>query len=210
MKHLVDNSSLKKQNNFYSDIKDQNAFELKIVTLYFSEFEDKISDILIVKESEFMLNFFKWMSLIIVDLYNEEILMNLKMQEMMKKSEKLVYEKLYLSNYNILSKGLKESTNFSPSISLLTSFHPHCRNNEDYAIHKCNGKLIQISSNYINGVGLKKTSLEDKKNFNNVTHVICIGCKKSYLSNSIILFCKICNTDYYSSFLPLNENFEYQ
>ena len=210
MKHLVDNSSLKKQNNFYSDIKDQNAFELKIVTLYFSEFEDKISDILIVKESEFMLNFFKWMSLIIVDLYNEEILMNLKMQEMMKKSEKLVYEKLYLSNYNILSKGLKESTNFSPSISLLTSFHPHCRNNEDYAIHKCNGKLIQISSNYINGVGLKKTSLEDKKNFNNVTHVICIGCKKSYLSNSIILFCKICNTDYYSYFLPLNENFEYQ
>ena len=207
MKDQISPANAKKIKLFESEIKDLTQFEEKITNLYISEFEDKLANILNVKESEFMSNFSLRMNLIIEDMYSSKVFNYKNIQGIMKKSERIVYERFYLSNYQILSKAIKDYEK-SFNCVILTNFHKHCGNNDEQAIHVCMGKLMQVSSNYVNGVGIKKSTPDDKKLINTVSHVICLGCKKCYLSNSIILFCKACKTDYYTSVLLVNENNE--
>jgi len=210
MKENQQNPNLieKKTKLLESDMKDLNSFEEKIKLIYVSEFEEKLSTILLVKESEFMSKFNLWVTLIIEDMYSQDALNNRSLQTIMKKCEKFVYEKFYVSNSQILSKAIKDYESNPTKELFLTHFKKHCRKTEQYALHSCQGKFLQITSNYVQGVGLSKNTTENKKYHNNITHLVCVGCKKSYLSNSINLYCNGCSSEYYSTVLSTDENTE--
>ena len=140
-------------------------FEKEIKDL--SQFEERIKIIYIKLR----------MNLIIEDMYGEDIICIYSIQTIMIKSEKLIHDKFYSTNYQILLKGLKDYEKSQSKVNFLSHFHRHCLNNEEFAIHPCQGKLIQISSNYFLGEGLNKNESVERKYFNNITHVICEGCK---------------------------------
>ena len=97
----------------------------------------------------------------------------------------------YFSEYNFLNSEWKKFKKDEKNYKFLTRFRKHCIKTDDTAHHTChnkNSKLIEIN------------------NDNNVSHVICIECKKCYSSKEILLFCNHCNLKYYSSILGINEN----
>lgn len=195
------------------DIQNPVVFENSVLNRYIQEFEDKFSNILVQSESEFMMNFVNKMSLIYKEDYSEEAFENEEFSLHLKKAEKRIYEKFFKPIKNLLIKALTDyettmrtSTNKCPSSLFLTSnFRKHCLYCDDFALHNCKGKFIPIYSNY--GLNLDTDSLSDKipkeglklaqnKSFEALTFVLCVGCKKAFLSKEIQMYCFTCNINY--------------
>ena len=74
----------------------------------------------------------------------------------------------------------------------LSHYRKHCFYTEKYAYHSCKNKQSKL--------------IEIYNNKNEVSHLICIECKKCYLPNEILLFCNHCSFEYHSCILLKNED----
>lgn len=181
---------------FKNDIMDNIKISNIIKENYLIEFENLFEKILIVSEEQFIKllnqNSLKSLSLI----YTDEILNNLNFMNVCSQNEKAVMKKYY--NYNLKSlenawneysinlqavQKYKLSSKNKDNLPYLNTFINHCCNNKN-AIHSCGERLIEVHNSN-----------------NNTTHVICIGCKYSYFSSCIKLFCIHCNVNFYTKYL---------
>ena len=217
-------SENEKLTNYFNEIQNTKEFEQNILNKYINEFEEKFSNILILSESEFMINFRKRMISILQNEYSEEAFEDDIINYDIKIAEKKIYENFFRPIKNLLLKAffdyesmLKSTRNKIPSdIFITTNFKRHCLNSDNFAFHSCNSKFIPVYTNYINDSELIKGDLLNKipndglkiiadKKFNSLTFVICIGCKKSYFSKEIQMFCQPCNKNYSTSIIRKEE-----
>ena len=106
--------------------------------------------------------------------------------------------KKYDNDYKILSTEYQYYFKNNKNYKYLTHFRKHCVKTENYALHNCSskkqGKFIEVKV---------KNKLNNKEE---ISYVICVECKKCYLSNFILMVCPPCNKKYYSNVLSENEN----
>lgn len=196
----------------------KQKFKEKLYHLFSQEFEEKIPNILVLKETDFMYQYLNRIKLVIEDLYSNEAYDNFILVQLMKECEKKIYEEGYKKSYALLNKGWNEYENAintpqkgdikhfrkssmenrslnslskKSTIIYLKSYRKHCQST-DAPIHKCKGRFIPI--------------FDDKRE---ITHVICCDCKSCYFANSILMFCNACNVEYYSCHSTnLNKNYQ--
>ena len=105
--------------------------------------------------------------------------------------------KKYDNDYKILSKEYQNYVKNIKKYNYLTHFRKHCAQTENFALHNCYnkkyGKFIEIKT-------------KNKYNKEECSYVICVECKKCYLSNFISMVCVPCNKKYFSNILGENED----
>ena len=206
-----------KLNNYLTEIKNLKEFEQKITNTYINEFEEKISNILYLSESEFMIIYAKRMILILKNDYSEEAFEDDIINLNVKQAEIMIYENFFKPIKNLLLKAIndyesmiKSTKSKIPSdIYITTNFKRHCLKCDDFAFHNCNSKFIPVYTNYINNPDRDLTNKIPKegltsnteKNFENLTFVICVGCKKAYFSKEIQMLCQHCSQNYLTSII---------
>ena len=165
----------------------------KITEIYNSEYEDFFENILLISKVDFLKEISNRIELIIKELFTEEEIKEKSFKDYITESNKIINEK-YQNNYNILSKSYNNYLKRPKNFSYLKHFRKHCIHTDDYAYHSCeyeNSKLIEI---------------KDEKNKNEITHFICLNCKKSYLPKKISLICNYCKINYFSCLLNKDED----
>jgi hypothetical protein len=177
-----------KMDLYYKDISNPKAFEDKIYALYQKEFEDKLENILLYNEKEFMNSLTAGVYIDLEDLYSSYILGEQIVQDLIKKNERIVEETLYYSHYQILNKAWNDYVNKTNEFTCLSNYRKHCRYSKAFAKHTCEGDFIQV--------------LEKGK----TKYVICMECRKSYMHDSILMYCNKCDQKYYSAAIPEDEN----
>ena len=192
----------------------QIEFEL-IYNLYKNEFPYYCENLLLKSRNDILDTYFAKMNSIIYNNYqneNKEIL-----DKIMKKCENDFISREYIPMYNALSLTLSIiSTNLNSkhkikytilnkNLNYVKNFIPHClshNSNNEYAIHTCGEKLIQINKNII-----KSNSKNKKDNIHkNSKYILCPKCKKSYKNNLILMYCNYCQSNYYSKLLEEKNN----
>ena len=173
--YLISNTTYKAEN---TTKKSQDYSQLdfdSIYNLYQKEFSFHCEKLLIKSRSDILDNFFEKMKSIIYYYYNSEDKLNL--ENIIKKCENdfVTYE--YIPMYNALSLTLSIiSTNINTknkirysilneNLNYINNFMPHCfhhKTNNEYAIHSCGEKLIQINSKII-----KSKNENNKNKYNN-------------------------------------------
>ena len=204
--YLISNTTYKAEN---TTKKSQDYSQLdfdSIYNLYQKEFSFHCQKLLIKSRSDILDNFFEKMKSIIYYYYNSEDKLNL--ENIIKKCENdfVTYE--YIPMYNALSLTLSIiSTNINTknkirysilneNLNYINNFMPHCfhhKTNNEYAIHSCGEKLIQINSKII-----KSKNENNKNKYNKIKYVLCAKCKKSYKNNLILIYCNHCEKNYFS------------
>jgi len=187
----IKDKNLEKLRKLNHDILNRNYFDAKIENIYINEFEEQFSKILILNEDEFTAKLTNRMKLIIEDIYSSFALNNDIVAKLLKSLAKMIHDSYYLPNKKLLNKGL---SNVSSNPIAVTNFRKHCKNTSNEAIHysSCKGKMLGI--------------INEK---NNITHLVCLTCKASFLSCSVLLFCDSCNCDYYTSISNNKEYLDY-
>ena len=131
-----------------------------------------------------------------------------------KKCENNFISDEYIPMYNALSLALSilsrnsnckykiKCSTLNKNLNYIGSFMPHClkqKSTNEYAIHICGEKLIQVNKNII-----QSKSNKDKNN-NNINrkakYVLCQKCKKCYKNDLILMLCNHCNVSYYSKLI---------
>ena len=175
--------------------------------LYEKEFFEVFNEILILSK----INFFEAITTNIknslIDKYNKDILNNGNYLSLIK-SCKNRYEKKYdecLKEINLFLDDYKKSIKKEYKNDYITNFRKHCLQTDYYARHKCSsnknmGFFISIP-NYENSNKYNNTtkfSNKNELNQNSVKYVICMACKKIYLSKKFLTFCSYCEINYFS------------
>ena len=108
--------------------------------------------------------------------------------------------KRYLKHYQIVKdswdnyqKLIKEKKDLSENY--LTNYRKHCDKTDDYAYHSC-GK--RNCSKFLIVKFYRRTNMPK--------YVLCLDCKKVYITKFISCHCNFCSEDYFSSLLERNEN----
>ena len=176
-----------RKKNFSQDKNIKNIFfEYSILyDSYKKEFIDYCEDILIIKENEFLDNFYKRMELIFKNLYGESIVENNKeFNNLILKCKNSFYTEIYKKMFNCCQNTIRKynMNKKSKDLSYLTNFRTHCFSNQ-IAFHTCKSKFLIVY---------------DDKNTNKILYVICSECKKSYYENSILMYCISCKKEFYS------------
>ena len=187
-----------------------------IYHLYKKEFSYHCEKLLLKSRNEILDTFFEKMKSIINYCYQYENKKDL--ENIIKKCENDFITNEYIPMYNALSLTLSIiSTNLSSknkikysvlneNLSYINNFNPHCLHhklNNEYALHSCGEKFIQINRKII------KSSLNSKeKDRKNIMYVLCPKCKKSYKSNLIIIYCNYCEKNYFSNLIENKKNSE--
>ena len=182
---------------FKEDIKNEKNFKKKLYTLIKNEFDVTLNDILLLEPEPFIERIEKGISFTLENLYTEECFSNPKLASI---SEKLMNN--IKSEYSNIIQQLKEKwNNYEKYLKrkphqecLLSNFRKHCFNSNNLAQHNC---------------GSNSNFLIVKNKDNKINFVICESCKKVYYSSYILCRCYYCNTDYYSSILPKEEDPNY-
>lgn len=120
----------------------------------------------------------------------------------------------YIPMYNALSLALSilsrnsnckyiiKCPSLNKNLNYISSFMPHClkhKTNNEYAIHTCGEKLIQVNKNIIQSKSHKeKNRINSNKK---EKYIICPKCKKCYKNKLILMLCKHCNINYYSKLI---------
>lgn len=208
MKTTDNDTADDKMEKFMTESKNKKGFEEKIKNLFLIEFEDKITHILLTKESEFLSSLSAGVKIIIEEMFGIEACAHKITKDTLRTAEKVIYKEFYVSHYKILSSAFNEyeanleaikkhsskiSSKNSENFSFLKNFRKHCKYTDNDALHLCQSKMLEVTD-------------ENE----NVTHVICVDCKKCYLSNSILLCCFHCNIEYYSNVLEKGESVNIQ
>ena len=174
-----------KQNSGKDNI-DKNILK-KAEEILGNEFNENFDNILIKRKEIFVNKIMKEVELILKELYLKELNeindINIKLKELI--------EEKYNKNYNLLNNEWKKYQKQPKLYNYLNHFRKHCIHTDNIAFHSCKkekSKFIEIKEN------------------NKISHVICIECKKCYISNEILLYCKYCEIEYYSCKLKDNED----
>jgi tRNA A-37 threonylcarbamoyl transferase component Bud32 len=173
---------------FYNDITNIEKFENKIHSLYEKEFEEKLENILICKDNEFMSSLTAGVNIDLEDIYCTDVLGESLVVELLMKYEQIIHDSLYYIQYMALKNAWDDYVNKIHEFSLLSHYRKHCRYSKAYAKHSCDGSFIQVEEE-----GMTK-------------YVICVECKKCYLHDAILMYCKKCDQKYYSVAIPHDQN----
>ena len=153
----------------------------KLSELYLSEFDDKLTNIILSSQNDFLYSINKKIkiyfqskfNIVIENIYELKSIIKIKEEEIIEKHKKINQ----LVSDNI--KQLKVSNNEL----FITEFKKHCNMTGDYAIHKCEGKMIPIFEK------------------DEIKYVLCESCKKIHLPNVMLLYCYFCSCNYFSTML---------
>ena len=188
-----------KYRQFKKDIKDVEGFTNKIEELAFNEISNIFPDILTVSEEEYLLTINNGLKIQLSDIYTDDIfsdktlikLLDNKMADVRKrylKHYKIVKDSW--DNYQTMIKERKDLTE-----NYLSNYRKHCEKSDDYAYHSC-GK--RNCSKFLIVKYYRRTNMPK--------YVLCLDCKKVYITKFISCHCNYCNEDYYSSLLERNED----
>ena len=189
---------------FHKDIKDQKYFNVKLISLFQTEYEEIINDILNLKEELFIDQIKEGVSLVLEDIYTDYVLTEPTVMKLVSENIEEVKNKykqdFYLVNnaWNSYEKSVKKRLN--QSYYFLSSFRKHCINTEENISHNCLSKEKDGEKNCRFIVVYSSDSKRDIK------FVICENCKKVYYSSFILARCYKCKVDYYTSLLYPEEN----
>ena len=192
-----------KLSKFAQDIKDEIYFKVKLLSLFTTEYEEIISDILNLNENLFIDQVKEGVSLVLEDKYtayclSESLVINLISKNVEDIRNKYKQDFYLINNaWNNYEKSSKKKTvnNF-----FLSGFRKHCINTEEYLSHNCLSKEND---------GEKKChfiTVYNNNNNNDIKFVICEHCKKVYYASFILARCYKCKVDYYTSLLYPEEN----
>ena len=164
----------------------QIEFE-SIYNLYKNEFPYYCENLLLKSRNDILDKYFAKMNSIIYNNYQNEN--KAILDKIMKKCENDFISREYIPMYNALSLTLSIiSTNLNSkhkikytilnkNLNYVKNFIPHClshNSNNEYAIHTCGEKLIQINKNII-----KSNSKNKKDNIHkNSKYILCPNVKK--------------------------------
>jgi hypothetical protein len=180
----------------------------KVKNFYLFQFEEQISSLLLQTEKDFFETLNKMIKLILEDTFSVKSSDSISLSEICKDTEKWLKNDIYSLTKKILNdscaffleKRLKQ-VNSSPlmkgksieTFPYLTLFRKHCIMTDSLAVHDCGEKVLQIT----NSTG-------------QVTHILCLSCKKVYLPECVNLMCEFCQSPYYSCFLNNEEEVNIQ
>ena len=159
----------------------------KINELTLIEFSEKFNEMLITSKDIFINKIIKEIEYILKKSFpklknNYKDLIEIANQNL---------EENYNQNYLILNNEWKKYKKQPKTFNYLTHYRKHCIKTEEYAYHSCNNKKSKL--------------IEIYNNEKEVSHLICIECKRCFLSNEILLYCNNCSLEYYSCTIPKNE-----
>ena len=199
--------------NYSMNLKSKEKTEKEIIDfktlqdLISTEFIDSCERILIDNQSKFIEDYFFKITLIIRNIYGNDIFTKIKSLDKILNKNKIDFiNNVYSPMYKLCSFGLEQynlnntinGENFK--IHYLNNYRPHCMNSgsnknlkiNTTGIHICSGKFIIIT--------------EDASNINikNNSYIICTKCKKCYFPSSIPMLCCYCYSFYYSEIIPEN------
>ena len=179
MKSSRSNDKIQTQNNKSSNQR-EDYHKFMIEKLYFIEFEEGIQTILQDSESVFINMIINRVKFDIEDYINKMNCDEKSVKGLIKFQNERLTDRYYQTKKLLLRcfNDFKKFTNLKLSQFL---FRKHCKNCPEVAIHLCKGKLMIIKEN-----------LETK-------YVICVECKVVFLKDSLILYCKCCSSEYFSS-----------
>ena len=190
---------------FDQDIKDQKLFNVKLISLFNTEYDEIINDILNLKEDLFIDQIKEGVSLVLEDKYTDYCLTEARAMKLISKNIEDIKNKyrndFFLINnaWSTYEKNSKKRINKDSNI-FLTGFRKHCINSEEYASHNCLSKEKDGEKN------CRFIVVNNLDNTKEIKFVICEKCKKVYYSSFILARCYKCKVDYYTSLLYPDEN----
>src|SRR4051812_9001583 len=98
---------------YHKDITKPQAFEDKLYALFKDEFDDKLENILLHKEKEFINNLTSGVYIDLEEIYSAEVLNEKIMQDLLKKMSILIQDTLYITNCISLNKAWNDYLNKS-------------------------------------------------------------------------------------------------
>jgi hypothetical protein len=183
--------------HFKTDIENDKSMTKKINKLFKNEFDDSLSDILLIKSAQFIDNIKNGVLLVLENTYTDQCLTNNKLKDLLENGLNEIKDK-YKNYFTLLHDSWEEyeaSTKRrigSNKFETLINFRKHCFGSEDFASHNCHhrqNRFIIIKDKY------------EQKRF-----VICQACKKVYYTSFIKCHCMKCNVDFYTNLLKDNED----
>ena len=188
-----------KYRQFKKDINDVEGFTNKIEELAFTEISNIFPDILTVSEEEYLLTINNGLKIQLSDIYTDDIFSDKTLIKLIDNKMADV-RKRYLKHYQIVKdswdnyqKLIKERKDLTENY--LSNYRKHCEKSDDYAYHSC-GK--RNCSKFLIVKYYRRTNMPK--------YVLCLDCKKVYITKFISCHCNSCNEDYYSSLLERNED----
>ena len=188
-----------KYRQFKKDINDVEGFTNKIEELAFTEISNIFPDILTVSEEEYLLTINNGLKIQLSDIYTDDIFSDKTLIKLIDNKMADV-RKRYLKHYQIVKdswdnyqKLIKERKDLTENY--LSNYRKHCEKSDDYAYHSC-GK--RNCSKFLIVKYYRRTNMPK--------YVLCLDCKKVYITKFISCHCNYCNEDYYSSLLERNED----
>ena len=188
-----------KYRQFKKDIKDVEGFTNKIEELAFNEISNIFPDILTVSEEEYLLTINNGLKIQLGDIYTDDIFSDKTLIKLIDNKMADV-RKRYLKHYQIVKDSwdnyqtmIKERKDLTENY--LSNYRKHCEKSDDYAYHSC-GK--RNCSKFLIVKYYRRTNMPK--------YVLCLDCKKVYITKFISCHCNYCNEDYYSSLLERNED----
>ena len=186
-----------KYSQFKKDIQNEKYITSKLKIFFDKEYDESITDILLINEENFFEQINSGVTLRLEDLYSENCLADPKLNKIMNSNINYL-KKYYQKDFELVNKiwnsYQKNSRRRNNDSEFFKNFRKHCLETDDFAMHNCNSK----ENCYF-------ISVKEETN-NKIEFVICEKCKKVYYSNFILCKCKKCNIDYYTSLLEKDED----
>ena len=172
----------------------ENKTDIKIKEIINLLYLDNFHQILIFSKNQYLNYIEKKFDKVILENYPEyttyrkEYINSLKNEIVLK----------YISENQLLKKGINNYIKNPKNFTYITNFIPHCQKTDKIASHNClsslsYGKFIKVNNN--------------KKD--NINYAICVECHKCYKSDMIEMYCSYCQKNYYSLILDDNKNILY-
>ncbi len=177
---------------FRNDFRNSSKFSNIIDTLIEYADDEVFSDILNLKESQYLDSINSYLKNKLTEIYTKSIFDNNSLNNLISNKIDKV-KKNYNSNFKLLNDAYEFFNNL-PKKNLtdyyLTDFRKHCYDTQENCLHSCHSR---IKNNLL-------VVKENKK------YLICISCKKVYLNTFIDGYCNSCSVEYKTSILNKNEN----
>ncbi len=177
---------------FRNDFRNSSKFSNIIDTLIEYADDEVFSDILNLKETQYLDSINSYLKNKLTEIYTKSIFDNNSLNNLISNKIDKV-KKNYNSNFKLLNDAYEFFNNL-PKKNLtdyyLTDFRKHCYDTQEYCLHSCHSR---IKNNLL-------VVKENKK------YLICISCKKVYLNTFIDGYCNSCSVEYKTSILNKNEN----
>ena len=172
-----------KLSKFEQDIKNQKTFNEKLTSLFNTEYDEIINDILNLKEDLFIDQIKEGVSLVLEDKYTDYCLTENHVIKLISKNIDEIKNK-YKQDFFLINnawityeKNSKKRINKDNNL-FLTGFRKHCINAEENASHNCLSREKEGEKN------CRFIIVNNSDNSKEIKFVICENCKKVYYSNA--------------------------